>query len=55
MTSSQSLKVMSSEKRSSVLGEFVGEREAEKLAEILRRIGEGMPTTTLIEETRAGL
>jgi flagellar motility protein MotE (MotC chaperone) len=49
------VKAMSSEKRSSILGEFVSDKEAEKLAEILRRIGEGMPTTTLIEETRAGL
>jgi hypothetical protein len=49
------VKAMSSEKRSSILGEFVGDKEAEKLAEILRRIGEGMPTTTLIEQTRAGL
>ena len=49
------VKAMSSEKRSSILGEFVGDKEAEKLAEILRRIGEGMPTTTLIDETRAGL
>jgi hypothetical protein len=49
------VKAMSSEKRSSILGEFAGDQEAEKLAEILRRIGEGMPTTTLIEETRAGL
>lgn len=49
------VKAMSSEKRSNILGEFVGEKDAEKLAEILRRIGEGMPTTSLIDETRQGL
>ncbi len=49
------VKAMSSEKRSNILGEFVGEKDAEKLAEILRRIGEGMPTTSLVEETRKDL
>jgi hypothetical protein len=49
------VKLMSSEKRSSVLGEFVDTKEAEKLSEILRRIGEGMPTTALIDDTREGL
>jgi len=50
------VKAMSVEKRSNILSEFVGSKdEAEKLAEILRRIGEGMPTTTLIDETREGL
>ncbi len=49
------VKLMSSEKRSSVLGEFVGREEAKKLAEILRRIGDGMPTKALIDETKAGL
>ncbi len=51
------VKAMSSEKRSNILGEFVNEanKEPEKLAEILRRIGEGMPTTALIDETRDSL
>ncbi len=49
------VKAMSSEKRSNILAEFVGEKDAEKLAEILRRIGEGMPTTSLVDETRQGL
>jgi len=51
------VKAMSSEKRSNILGEFVNvnNKEPDKLAEILRRIGEGMPTTTLIDDTRNGL
>lgn len=49
------VKLMSSEKRSSVLGEFVGREEATKLADILRRIGDGMPTKALIDDTKAGL
>ena len=51
------VKAMSSETRSNILGEFVDQTngEPEKLAEILRRIGEGMPTTGLIDATRDGL
>lgn len=50
------VKAMSAEQRSNILGEFVGNNdEPDKLAEILRRIGEGMPTTKLIDDTREGL
>jgi hypothetical protein len=49
------VKAMSSEKRSSILGEFANGAEADKLAEILRRIGAGMPTTTLVDETLEAL
>ncbi|MDG2221655.1 MAG: hypothetical protein P8L85_09755 [Rubripirellula sp.] len=44
------LQAMPTDKRKDILAEFATEEEAAKLAEILRRIGEGMPTTTLIDE-----
>ncbi|SRR6056297_14491 len=37
------------DKRTDILAEFISEDEKEKLAEILRRIGEGEPATTLID------
>jgi hypothetical protein len=44
------VQAMSSEKRKDILAEFVSKEESDKLAEILRRIGEGMPITSLINE-----
>lgn len=46
---------MSSEKRKDILAEFVQKGEADKLADILRRIGEGMPTTSVIDRAAEGL
>ncbi len=46
------VQAMSSEKRKDILAEFVSEDEQDKLAEILRRIGEGTPTTSLINQAR---
>lgn len=42
------------DKRKEILAEFVTPDEAEKLHEILRRIGDGLPTTQLIDEARNG-
>jgi len=44
------VQAMPSEKRKDILAEFVSKDEADKLADILRRIGEGMPTTSLINQ-----
>lgn len=49
------VQAMSTEKRKDILAEFVSKDETDKLAEILRRIGEGEPTTTLINQARGGL
>ena len=44
------IQAMSTDKRKDILEEFVTKEEADKLAEILRRIGGGMPTTSLINQ-----
>lgn len=44
------VQAMSTEKRKDILAEFTAPEEAEKLADILYRIGEGMPTTSLINQ-----
>ena len=44
------VQAMSTDKRKDILAEFVSKDESTKLAEILRRIGEGMPITSLINE-----
>lgn len=49
------IKGMSSEKRKDIMAEFVLEGEPEKLADILRRIGEGNPTKSLIDKAQEGL
>ena len=49
------VQAMSTEKRKDILAEFVTKDETTKLAEILRRIGEGTPTTSLINQARADL
>lgn len=49
------VQAMSTEKRKDILAEFVNKDESVKLADILRRIGEGTPTTTLINQARADL
>ncbi|QDT02745.1 hypothetical protein K227x_11230 [Rubripirellula lacrimiformis] len=49
------IQAMSGEKRKDILAEFVSKDETEKLAEILRQIGEGMPTTSLINQAVDGL
>ena len=46
------LQAMPIDKRKDILAEFVTADEAEKLHEILRRIGEGLPTTSLIDQAR---
>lgn len=40
------------DKRKDILGEFVTPDEADKLHEILRRIGDGIPTTSLIDQAQ---
>ena len=40
------------DKRKEILAEFTTPDEAEKLHEILRRIGDGLPTTQLIDQAR---
>lgn len=47
------VQAMSAEKRKDILAEFVSKDESDKLAEILRRIGEGMPVTSVINEARS--
>lgn len=42
------------DKRKEILAEFTTPEEAEKLHEILRRIGDGLPTTQLIDQARNG-
>ncbi|GAA5510683.1 hypothetical protein Rcae01_06193 [Novipirellula caenicola] len=44
------IQAMPIDKRKDILAEFVQPSEADKLAEILRRIGEGYPTTSLISQ-----
>lgn len=48
------VQAMSTDKRKDILAEFVSKDEAEKLAEILRRISEGMPTSSLIDRASEG-
>ncbi|WP_419195145.1 hypothetical protein [Novipirellula herctigrandis] len=48
------IQAMPIEKRKDILAEFVTPTEADKLAEILRRIGEGYPTTSLINQAGGG-
>jgi transposase len=48
------IQAMSSEKRKDILAEFVLKDETDKLAEILRRIGEGTQVTSLINQARTG-
>ena len=48
------IKAMSGEKRKDILAEFISREESEILAEILKRIGEGIPTTTLIDQAHSG-
>ena len=43
------VQAMSTDKRKDILAEFVSKDEADKLAEILRRIGDGMPVTAVID------
>jgi hypothetical protein len=42
------------DKRKEILAEFTTPDEAEKLHEILLRIGDGLPTTQLIDQARNG-
>ncbi len=42
------------DKRKEILAEFTTPDEAEKLHQILQRIGEGLPTTQLIDKARSG-
>lgn len=44
------IQAMSTEKRKDILAEYVSKEEKEALAEILRRMREGVPTTTLINQ-----
>ncbi|WP_442507550.1 hypothetical protein SH528x_006479 [Novipirellula sp. SH528] len=44
------VQAMPIDKRKDILAEFVQPSEADKLSEILRRIGEGYPTTSLISQ-----
>lgn len=46
------VQAMPPDKRKKILGEFVGADENKKLYEILRRIGEGEPKQSLIEQAR---
>ena len=48
------VQAMSSDKRKDILAEFVEGDNPEKLAEILRRISEGIPTTALIDQASEG-
>jgi hypothetical protein len=43
------VQAMSTDKRKDILAEFVTKDEADKLAEILRRISEGMPTSAVLD------
>ena len=44
------VQAMAIDKRKQILAEFATAEEAEKLHEVLRRIGEGQPTTSLIDQ-----
>lgn len=46
------VQAMPADKRKKILGEFAGPEETEKLYEILRRLGEGDPKHSLIEQAR---
>nr|WP_236620964.1 hypothetical protein [Rhodopirellula sallentina] len=46
------IQAMPIDKRKDILAEFVSVEEQDKLHEILRRIGDGMPTTTVIDEAQ---
>lgn len=46
------IQAMPIDKRKDILAEFATADEQDKLHEILRRIGEGMPTTTLIDDAQ---
>lgn len=46
------VQAMPTDKRKKILGEFVGPEETEKLYEVLRRLGEGDPKHSLIEQAR---
>ncbi|MFK8112582.1 MAG: hypothetical protein AB8B91_10280 [Rubripirellula sp.] len=48
------IQAMSPDKRKDILGEFVQQEDKEKLADILKRISEGMPTTSLIDQVKDG-
>src|SRR6056297_212925 len=48
------IQAMSTDARKDILAEFVDKDEKDKLAEILRRIAEGFPTTTLIDQANEG-
>jgi len=49
------IQAMAIDKRKDILAEFATPEEGDKLHEILRRIGDGMPTTSLIDNARSGL
>ena len=44
------VQAMSTENRKDILAEFVSKEDSDKLAEILRRIGDGMPVTSVIDD-----
>ncbi|MCM2372816.1 hypothetical protein [Aporhodopirellula aestuarii] len=46
------IQAMPIDKRKDILAEFASVEEQDKLHEILRRIGDGMPTTTVIDEAQ---
>ncbi|WP_164102877.1 hypothetical protein [Candidatus Laterigemmans baculatus] len=46
------VQAMPADKRKKILGEFAGPDETEKLYEVLRRLGEGDPKQSLIEQAR---
>lgn len=46
------IQAMPIDKRKDILAEFATPEETDKLHDILRRIGEGMPTTTLIDNAQ---
>ncbi|MGI9472240.1 MAG: hypothetical protein ACR2NZ_11935 [Rubripirellula sp.] len=49
------VQAMSTDKRKDILAEFTSREEADKLADILRRIGEGMPISSLINQASDSL
>ena len=48
------IQAMPTEKRKDILAEFTDAKESEKLAEILRRIADGQPAKSLIDQAAAG-